>query len=143
MRPFRHPLHTAIVHFPIASWVLAASCDGAWLFINPAPFFLKAALWLQGIGLVTASAAVIAGVMDLEGLKTRPKAATTIIANIVLMASAASAAAVSFMGRFKTPIEDGVLWPLFASFAAALLVLAGAYFGGELVYRHGFGRIEE
>lgn len=140
---FRHPLHTAIVHFPIACWVLAAAADAVWLFVDADPFFQRAALWLQGAGLVTAGAAVLAGVMDLGGLKTRPKAVSAATTHILLMVSATGAAAASFFGRMQGLIEANALWPIYASFGAAILVLAGAFFGGELVYRHGFGRIED
>lgn len=141
---FRHPLHSAVVHFPIAFWVLAGAADAAWLFIDPDPFFARSALWLQGAGLIAAGVAVLAGVLDLGGLKTRPKAVNTVGIHITLMVSATSAAALSFFGRTKLPLEEGVFtWPIGASFAAAGLVLAGAYFGGELVYRYGFGAIKD
>lgn len=142
MKLFGHPLHPAIVHFPIACWILAALADAAWL-VNADPFFARAALWLQGAGLVAAGAAVIAGMMDLNGLKARPKASGAATMHVALVVSAASAAGASFLGRMKAPLADGAFsWPLGASFAAAALVIAGAYFGAELVYKHGFGRRE-
>ncbi len=141
MRFFGHPIHPAIVHFPIACWVLAALADGAAIYLGD-PFFLRAAYWLHGAGLSAGSLAAIAGFADLGGLKERSEASTTAMLHVSFVLAAFSASAASFLGRGKMEIalEGAILWPQWASFAAGGLVLIGGYFGGTLVYRFGMGR---
>jgi len=50
MRLFGHPLHPALVHFPIAAWLFAPLADAAW-WLTADAFFARVALWLTGLGL--------------------------------------------------------------------------------------------
>lgn len=138
-RFFGHPAHPALVHFPIAGWVGAPLCDAAALATGDA-FWSRAAFWLLAAGVAGGTVAAGAGLADLPALKTE-RAQGAAVTHASLMSLAYFVAIASLVGRMAG--DGGALWPVFAGAGAALLTLAGAWFGGDLVHRHGAGRVEE
>ena len=66
MKIFGHPIHTLLVHFPIAFWTLATVCDGLALvgFMDA----WRASAILIGLGVGMGALAVIPGLIDLAKL---------------------------------------------------------------------------
>jgi uncharacterized membrane protein len=143
LRLFGHPVHPALVHFPVACWVLAPACDAAWLYTGD-PFWATAALWLTGAGVALALVAAVAGMMDLAALQGRDDALRTAGRHVLFMSVALTAAIASLIGRLaEAPPEVlGLPWFVLAGAVAALATLTGGWFGGRLVYTHGAGRVD-
>lgn len=140
MRLLGHPLHPVMVHFPVAFWSLATACDVlAWSGL--------AATWahgwaLIGLGLAIGLAAMAAGFMDLMTLNEEVQAAAQ--RHMMVMGLAWTLYLGALMSRLKAGelIANPTALPVALSFAGFVLLLVGGWLGGDLVYRHGAGRIE-
>jgi uncharacterized membrane protein len=116
-------------------------CDAAFLSTRDV-FWAHAAIWLLGVGLVFGTLAATAGFLELGKLKAIPEAELVFSMHAIAMLAAFGAAAASFLGRLEqTP--SNFSWPHIASAVCLLLMVCGAYFGGELVYKFGFGQCDQ
>lgn len=131
-----HPLHPALVHFPIACWTLGTAADIAthWL---PAR---EIAAFLLGTGTISALPVMLAGAMDARRVKESANADTALALHMTFVILAWLAYALSLLSRW-----DGEGLSAGGGIATALsvvgflvLILAG-WFGGQLVYTHGVG----
>ncbi|MCB1560782.1 MAG: DUF2231 domain-containing protein [Xanthomonadales bacterium] len=136
----RHPLHPALVHFPIGSWSLAVAADvGSWWW--PQTWLPPAALALLVVGCVGGVAAAAAGFAELMRLPDGHPAARLVNLHMGLALSSWSIFAVSLFVRVGTePLasSDGIV--LFLDVLGMVCLLATGYLGGSLVYGHGVGR---
>lgn len=134
----RHPLHPALVHFPIACWSLAAAADFASLRWGEAAWQWSAGLLLAGC--LTALPAVAAGLMEVRRVP-EGAALRTLFIHMGLMLTALTLFATRLLLR-QAQLEP--LAPDAAALlldAAALVVLVvGGHFGARLVYGHGIGQ---
>ena len=135
-----HPLHPALVHFPIACWVLAVPCDIAgWLHVPQA--WYAAYLLILG-GVILALPAMLAGMPDLAKLKNNKTVMAVAYRHIGLIGFAWILYLVSLMLRMGEG-RDPALTPGVAATACAftglVVLLAGAWHGAELVYSYGIG----
>lgn len=135
-----HPIHPALVHFPFGLLFSSAFVDLAhWAGLWSDTRF---AAWLMAGGLATALLAMIAGLYDFGRLSDAqvPPA----LRHMAVMAVAWLGFAVALY--LRRGVVAGHAEPPAASVALALasaVVLAyGGWLGGELVYRHGAGRID-
>jgi uncharacterized membrane protein len=137
----RHPIHPMLVHFPLAAWLFTAASDVAWL-VNGRPFFSHMAVFLCLAGVAVGALAAMFGAGDLQRVKGQKALERIAYIHASLMGTAWVLSLVAlvlridemFMTRIPEPLAVIVL-----DFVVAALVLAGAFFGGELVYRHGVG----
>lgn len=135
----RHPLHPALVHFPIACWSLATAGDLASPFLGEPAWRLSGMLHVAGSAL--ALPAMLAGFVEL--LKVAEDSPAIKIANrhmAVVMTAFCFYAASLFLRLDGTtlqapgPIETGLGVAGFACLAVA------GWLGGRLVYEFGVGR---
>ena len=133
----RHPLHPAIVHFPVACWSLAVAADAAGPWFGETVWRWSAGL--LGVGCAMALPAMLAGLMELrrvpEGVAMRDAYAHM---------SAMLLAFVLFAARLLLRLEHGRPLPpdalaLLLDAAGAVALLVGGWLGGRLVYGHGGG----
>ncbi len=128
-----------LVHAPVACWTLTPLCDAL------AFGLYREELWIVGafltvVGSVLGALAATAGSLDFErGHAAAPRIA---IAHAVLMASALTLSIISALGRLGP--DYAVLapphwWAMGASALAFVLMIGGAWCGGELVYGRGVG----
>jgi uncharacterized membrane protein len=134
----KHPLHPALVHFPIACWSLATLGDLASLqFGAPAWRFAGIAM---AVGTLTALAAMLAGLLEFARIDDDSPALGDANRHMQLALAAWSCYAVSLVLRL-----DGIALtqpgPLAISLGALGFVLLAAtgWHGGKLVYTHGIG----
>jgi uncharacterized membrane protein len=141
MRFLGHPLHPPLVHLPFASWLLTPLADAA-AFVTGDAFFARAALWLTGVGLAAALAAATAGLVDVATTKLDDASVRIVGAHATIMATATTLAGFGLLGRLNPAALPALdpWWPAAVGVATALLALAGAWFGGELVHGRGVGR---
>lgn len=134
----KHPLHPAIVHFPIACWTLATFGDIASLWLG------RQAWWWSGItlwiGTITAIFAMITGMIEL--LKIAELQQTLKIAErhmqLILLSWAFYAASLFMRIDHFTLQAPGII-EISLSCLGLLSLLAGAWFGAQLVYKFRVG----
>lgn len=133
-----HPLHPAIVHFPVACWSLAVVADFASLRFGALAWSWSAGL--LAVGCAMAVVAMLAGMMELtrvpEGVALRDA-----YLHMGLMIAALTLFAARLMLRvdhFKPLPPDAV--SLLLDAGGLLALGAGGWYGGKLVYGHGVGR---
>jgi uncharacterized membrane protein len=137
----RHPIHPMLVHFPVACWLLAPVSDAAALVLAR-PFFWHVSALLCLAGLAVGALAAMFGAMDLERVKGKADLQRIATIHASLMGSAWVIALVAMTLRIDELLLTRIpapAWVPALDLATAVVLLAGAFFGGELVYRHGVG----
>lgn len=132
-----HPLHPMSVHAPVACILFTPFADLAAHMMGNSTAWTLGALTSSGAVLFGLVAATL-GALDFE--RAHAKAPRTVIAHASIMVIAVALAGVSLLGRVGEHFAIGApppIWAVAASVVAFLAMLAGAYFGGDLVYRHG------
>lgn len=134
----RHPLHPALVHFPVACWSLATAADLASIRFGQPAWWLAGVL--MAIGLVCAVPAMVAGFMELIRLPDDSPAITDVNRHMYMVMAAFSLYAVSLLLRLQGTTLHAPGMPAMALGIAgfACLAIAG-WLGGKLVYGHRLG----
>lgn len=137
-----HPLHPALVHFPLALWFAAIFSDlvGWWL---ADPFWWRMGYWCLTFGTAAALPAIVTGFLDYVALPPKDTSFNVATAHMMVMLSAATAFGASWMLRTQAGVAvapSALAWAL-ALIGAGLLAVGG-WLGGTLVYRYGLGREE-
>jgi uncharacterized membrane protein len=108
------------------------------------PFWWKFAFWSIAVGLILAFLALVTGLIDYVKIPQGAPAESAAMRHMIIMVVALLIYAGSLLLRFNSPAEAGGL--LFTAVALSLaglaVLLIGGWYGGELVYRYGVGRIE-
>jgi len=132
-----HPLHPAIVSYPIAFFTGAFVSDLAFLFLHDA-FWSTATFWLLVGGLVTAALAALAGLTDFLGdrrIRRLSDAWMHMIGNV----TAVVIELVNLILRLHDHAGPIASRGVYLSGAAFLLLGFTGWKGGELVFRHRVG----
>lgn len=138
MKP--HPIHPALVHFPLGLLLTATIADVAHLAgIWREPQF---AVWLIAAGLIAALPTMAAGLYDFAKLDE------SAVPHALRHMGAMALAWLGYAGALYLR-RDGLAGPVDASIASvatsivsALVLGLGGWLGGELVYRYGAGRLD-
>ncbi|MEG4629085.1 DUF2231 domain-containing protein [Microcoleus sp. AR_TQ3_B6] len=134
-----HPLHPAIVLFPIAFLVGAAGTDiGYWLTRDP--FWARASVWLIGVGFAAGILAAITGFSEFFKVKrVRERSAGWLHmgGNVAVMVLSL----INLVLRQGNPAEPIVYTGLAISVVVATLLGITGWYGGELSFRHKIGVI--
>jgi uncharacterized membrane protein len=138
MNTARHPLHPALVHFPLACWSLATIADLASLWLG------QSAWWLAGvllaIGTVTALAAMAAGLYEFARIGEDHPGLADARRHMLLAMAAWMLYAASLVLRLQGTTLVAPAWPALATSVAGFLCLgATGWLGGKLVYLHRIG----
>lgn len=136
----KHPLHPALVHFPVACWSLATLADIAGLWWTRLPLWqLAAAMLVAGcaMGLLAAGA----GLLELVKLPSDHPANGDAQRHMLAALGAWSLYATSLFLRSDgaMPAPPDAL-ALAASIAGFMALAVAGWLGGKLVYVHGVGR---
>lgn len=137
MRLFGHPLHPMLVHFPIALWTVGSLADALTLGGMEGA---RSIAWLAiGTGDAVALLTMAAGLLDYGELDDAilPVAQR----HMGLMGLAWLLYAATFVWRSEglAPGTGAILAPALCGFAGFVALIAGAWQGGQLVYRFGAG----
>ncbi|HEY3474530.1 MAG TPA: DUF2231 domain-containing protein, partial [Anaerolineales bacterium] len=109
-KPFHHPLHPALVHFPIGFFILSLLLDIAsylWVTLNGLP---RAAFYAMGIGLVAGLLAAITGLVDRSDIRLDHPARRTANIHMTLNLTAIGLFGINFFlragqtGLVETPL---------------------------------------
>ena len=135
-----HPLHPALVHFPVVFWTAAPCLDGLQLW-GRGPEWWRYAYWSLALGVILALPAMVAGFLDLLALGAEHPAQATAQRHMLLMGSAWSVYAVDLLLRTQGAPTPGNAWlDLCVSLSGFALLGIGAHAGAQLVYDFGVGR---
>src|SRR4051794_23451975 len=87
-RPFGHPLHTLLVHFPIGLLLLSFVLDLV-SYAAPATAWTRASLLVMTLGVVTAVLAAVPGLADYTSIRRdhpgRKTATTHLLLNLLIV----------------------------------------------------------
>jgi uncharacterized membrane protein len=133
-----HPVHSAIVHFPIACWSLATFGDLASIH------FEEQAWWISGllhvIGVSTAIIAMVTGLIELVKIDTENKAANLAHLHMTLAISSWSVYATTLFLRLDgTSLTAPDPFEISLSILGFLLLCGTGWLGGKMVYEHAIG----
>jgi uncharacterized membrane protein len=136
-----HPIHPALVHFPLALWSTTWAWDvlGAW---TGAQVWWQTGFWCLVAGTVMALPAAITGVMELTALEKGHPAEEIAMRHMLLMSSAFAAYLAALLVRGGPSVPEGLrVYAALALSTGGLGLLAlGGWYGGRMVYEHGVGR---
>lgn len=133
-----HPLHPALVHFPVAGWSLATIADIASLWLGE-PAWRFAAV-LMAVGCVAALAAMAAGLWEFAKLRDGNPALPVANRHMLFALAAFCAYAASMFLRWSQgELHAPGMLALAVSIAGFVLLGITGWLGGQLVYGHGVG----
>lgn len=135
-----HPLHVVLTDFPIVLWVASVLAD-ALAIGHGGAVWARWAFVCLALGLLTSVPTVLTGLLDYLALPADHPAVRTATVHMVLMLTATGAFTTSFVLRTGTPAPTGGRWlaALVSSVVGLIALVVGAWWGGELVFRHGVG----
>jgi uncharacterized membrane protein len=134
---FGHPLHPALVHFPIAALVGLVATDLAYVFSGDF-FWARAGLWLAGTGAVGGAIAGLIGLIDLLTV-WRIRRLVTAGVHAILAVMLLSLAALNWLFRVEEPAANILPWGLFISLLSFVLIMMIGHLGARLVYEYAVG----
>ena len=139
-KPLRHPLHPALVHFPIALFVLSLIFDAIMYFSgNPGSLF-RASFYTISLGIVMGVLAAIPGLVDRSDIRLDHPARKTANLHMVLNIAAIGLFAINFFLRAGQSAPAALsLLELLLSVAGVGIILVSGYLGGTMVYDNGVG----
>lgn len=128
-----------LVHAPIACWLLTSFFDVLAIALH-SDFFWQVAALMAALGVAAGAFAAMAGAMDFS--RAQSQAPKLVLAHASLMSGAWLLALVSLIGRVSAgyqAILPAPWWAVAAAATAVLLMVAGAWCGGEMVYGRAIG----
>ncbi len=137
-KPFRHPLHPLLVHFPVGLFVLSLLLDLASLAAPGVPGLVYGAFYTMILGLITALIAAIPGFVDYSDIRRdRPGkqvATAHMILNLLMVGLYAVNVGmrVSAVDAPQTPLA-----PLILSLIGVTILGISGYLGGHMIYSDG------
>lgn len=134
----RHPIHPMLVHFPIACWSMATIADFASLHYGKPAWHLAGTLMI--IGIVMALPAMLAGLIELIQVPDDSAIMRDAYLHMGVMMLAFALYVASLMMRIDAMhlIEPGTA-AIIVSACGFIILSAGGWLGGRLVYGHGVG----
>jgi uncharacterized membrane protein/nitrite reductase/ring-hydroxylating ferredoxin subunit len=138
-KPFGHPLHPALVHFPIGLFFLSLGLDIASYLSNASSNLFQASLYVMGLGIVGGILAVMAGLADRSDIRSGHPARKTVNLHMVLNLSALGLFVLNLFLRLRQ--FDLAVTPIYLLLSAVGvgMILFSGYLGGTMVYDDGVG----
>ena len=139
-KPFRHPLHPALVHFPIGLFLLSLLLDLASYLWDASNAVVRTSMYAMALGLVGAVLAALAGFADWSDIRRDHPAKKTANIHMTLNLSATTLFAVNlFLRMGQLDAAPTPFIPLLLSFIGVGIILVSGYLGGTMVYDDGVG----
>ncbi|NMH59387.1 DUF2231 domain-containing protein [Alteromonas ponticola] len=133
-----HPLHPALIHFPVALLLLLVVTDICYIFTYD-PFWGKAGFYLSTTGLLFGVLGSIPGAIDVFSVK-RIRRIVSAWAHGLLAIMSLSLATLNVMLRLgDDPAHQIMPWGLYVSLLTAVMINITGSLGAQLVYEYGIG----
>ena len=134
----RHPLHPALVHFPIACWSLATAADLASLVWGEPAWRFAGMLLVAGIGF--SIPAMLAGFLELVKIADDHPAIKDVNRHMIVVMTALAFYTTSLFLRLRgSTLTEPDLLAIASSVAGFLFLCIAGWLGGKLVYGHRLG----
>lgn len=136
------PTHPALVHFPIAAYLLAAAFDVISLFGDGRGWghdAFVAAIWVMAGGFLVSLLTATTGILDWLTVDRASQVGRTANAHGLVMVTATVLIVIDLivaLSRYGAPTAGAAATVL--GVLAALVTFAGSGLGGALVFDHGF-----
>ncbi len=130
-----------LVTFPIAFLMSVVATDLAWLVTDDF-FWLRLSMWLLGAGAVAGALAGIVGAIELlliPGVRRRGVSWSHFVAAVTLI----SVAFTNWFLRMAGGEDIVIPWAFTLSLLGALLVAVAGWLGGNLVFDHRIGVVQD
>lgn len=137
-KPFGHPLHPFLIHFPLSLFLLSFIMDIVMLLGWRSPLAPEAVLAMIVLGIVMAVPAALTGVADYQGIRRDDPARRIGLAHMLLNLAAVALFAISAWvrrGQLDQLRPSALAFGLSA--VAVLLLGVSGYLGGKMVYEKG------
>lgn len=139
-KPFGHPLHPALVHFPIGLFLLSLVLDIAPYLWTTSNNLFHAGYYSMLFGLVGAVLAAVAGLVDWSDIRIDHPARKTATLHMILNLTVIALFGINLFLRAGQPELARVPLPfLMLSLVGSGMILVSGYLGGTLVYDNGIG----
>lgn len=140
LRVFGHPLHAVLSDFPLALLGTSLLWDAVGLWRGEAVWW-AISFWTIALGLAAAVLTALAGAVDYAAIPQDHPAGATALRHMMLMIAALCPYVISVVLRGGPQPPAGTnLYVVPALEAVGLLLLsAGGWFGGHLVFHYGIG----
>jgi uncharacterized membrane protein len=139
-----HPIHVMLVHFPLALFPVGLLFD-ALAYLKEDTSLATVGFYAMGCGLAGALAAAVFGGIDFLNLPVEKTIQKKAMIHAALNVSAVCIYTVLFAIRYKSfpQINLPGLTEILINSLTVAIVLVGAHLGGELIFRHQIGFIQE
>lgn len=139
-KPFGHPLHPALVHFPIGLFVLSLVLDIASYLWNASNSSVQAAFYAMVFGVIGALLAASAGFADWSGIRRDHPAKRTANIHMTLNLTGTVLFGINVWLRARQlDVNETPILNLLISLAGVGIILFSGYLGGTMVYDNGIG----
>jgi nitrite reductase/ring-hydroxylating ferredoxin subunit/uncharacterized membrane protein len=139
-KPFGHPLHPALVHFPIGLFILSLMLDIASYWNDSAIDLLQASFYAITFGLSIGVLAALTGLVDRSDIRLDHPARKTSTTHMWLNLTALALFGINFFLRTGEGNSAGLpLFNLLLSIVGVGILLFSGYLGGTMVYDNGIG----
>lgn len=128
-----------LIHIPVAALLGLVATDLAWLYTRD-PFWMRAGIWLAGVGAGGGWLASAVGLIDLlavRRIREKISAWAHALAAVMLLSLATCNWLLRFAGEHARQPETALALALSLGSAAATSL--AAWLGGRLVYEHAVG----
>lgn len=135
-----HPIHPMLIPFPIVCFIGTLVTDIVFLN-NHDPGWATASRYLLAVGLVMAALAAVAGLTDFMG-DERIRASSDALQHMLANVTAVVLELVNFFLRLNNNDSIGKVG-IYLSVIVVLILIFSGWKGGDLVFRHGIGVIDD
>lgn len=139
-KPFGHPVHPALVHFPIGLFVLSLVLDIASYLVATSNDLFRASLYTMAFGLAMGVLAALTGLVDRSDIRFDHPARKTSTIHMLLNLTALALFGINFVLRLgQSNLAVLPLPYLLLSLVGVGILLVSGYLGGTMVYDNGIG----
>jgi nitrite reductase/ring-hydroxylating ferredoxin subunit/uncharacterized membrane protein len=139
-KPFKHPLHPAIVHYPVALFIFSLLLDLATLLGDDNNALFRGAFYTMALGVGMALVAAIPGLVDWADIRADHPAKKRATAHMALNLTVVGLYVVNLLLRYSGLEQTATpTIPLVLSLIGVGILSVAGYLGGTLVYDDGIG----
>lgn len=132
-----HPIHPALIHFPVAALLGLVAADMAYLWTGDF-FWARASWWLVTVGALGGWVSGTAGLIDLL-IVPEIRRLVTAWCHGLLAVTLLSLASLNWLLRTGEPSAAIWPWGMYLSLLTAAVIAITALLGGKLVYDYAVG----